>query len=164
MTGSITVAIRNPLGGALACLLLAMAGSVPADARLTPADQDVPIAARAVLEVLADAMAHGDHVAVADLIHPDGIRVGLGPDPERIGELTAGQAHYYFKALFQSRHSLGFEYLRHHAGTPERVVVRAVWRYRGIEQDKAAAQRLLITIVQDAGGWRLTELTALRGG
>lgn len=164
MTGSITVAFGKPLGAALACLLLAAVASGPASARLAPGEPEVPVAARAVLEELAAAITRGDHGAVADLVHPDGVRVGLGPDPERIGELTPGQAHYYFKALFQSRRSLDFEYLRHHAGTRERVLVRAVWRHRGVDQDEVTAQRLLVTVTFHADGWRLTELTALRGG
>lgn len=164
MTGSITLGFRNPLGAALTCVMLAMAVSGAANARLAPDDDGVPIAARAVLEALSGAMIRGDHGAVAELVHPDGIRVGLGPDPERISELTPGQAHYYFKSLFHSRRSLGFEYLRHHAGTQERIVVRAVWRYRGVEQEQATAQRLLATVVHHDHGWRLTELTALRGG
>ena len=35
---------------------------------------------------------------------------GVLTQPERINELSPAQAHYYFKALFQSRTTLGFEY------------------------------------------------------
>lgn len=144
--------------------MLAMVASGVADAHPTSDDADVPVAARSVLEELAAAIVRGDHGAVAELVHPDGVRVGLGPDPERISELTPGQAHYYFKVLFQSRRSLGFEYMRRHAVTPERVLVRAVWRHRGVDRDEDTAQRLLVTVARHDHGWRLTELTALRGG
>ncbi|MEZ4387798.1 MAG: nuclear transport factor 2 family protein [Candidatus Krumholzibacteriia bacterium] len=151
---------RSALVLGLAVLLTAGAAA----ARLEPADPDVPIEARRVLEQLAQAFTDGDHRAVADLVHPDGIRLGLGPDPERISELTAAQAHYYFKALFQTRQTLSFEYLRHHAATGDRVLARAVWRSRGANQGTADMQRVLVTLARHEQGWRLTELTALRGG
>lgn len=164
MTGSNITARRRRLLSALAGIVLAAVAAEGVRALPAPPGTGVPGEATSVLEALAQAIASGDHRTVADLVHPDGIRVGLGPDPERIGELTPGQAHYYFKALFQSRRTLGFDYSRQHAADGQRVLVRAVWRHQAVDQDGATIQRLLVTVVLHEGAWRLTELTSLRGG
>lgn len=158
------MACRRRIASALACMALATMACEGAGALPAPTGAGVPGEARAVLEALAEAIASGDHRAVANLVHPDGVRVGLGPDPERISELTPGQAHYYFKSLFQSRRTIGFDYLRHHAADGERVLARAVWRHQAVDQDGATVQRLLVTVARHDGAWRLTELTSLRGG
>jgi hypothetical protein len=148
----------------MGCVLLLVAVS-PLHARLTPAaPDDLPLAARAVLERVAVAFLDGDHEALAALVHPDGVRLGLGPDPERITELTPGQSHYYFKALFRSSHCIAFDYQRHQATADARVLARAVWRVERHDRGDVELRRLLVTLARHPDGWRLTELTALRGG
>lgn len=159
-TGSVT---RHWRLGLVAIMLMAWAVA-PASARVDRGAEEVPIAARALLERLSAAFVAGDHEAVAALIHPDGARVGLAGDPERINELSPAQAHYYFKALFQTRTTLSFDYQRHHVTTGDRVLARAVWRSRGEARAAADVQRVLVTLARHEHGWRLTELTAIRGG
>ena len=149
--------------GAVCALLLML--STPVRAELRDSSNPVPTAARMVLERIDQAVTDGDHRALAALIHPDGVRIAMSPDPERIQELTPAQAHYYFKSLFQTHKTLSFEYRRHHTDAEaSRILVRVIWRIRGLDDASASLRRLLLTVVRYEDDWRLTEFTELRGG
>ena len=148
----------------MAAVVFVVAVSDPAGAEIVTDGSTAPEAAREVLDRVAQAVRAGDHVALASLVHPDGIRLSMGPDPERISELTAAQAHYYFKALFQSQRTERFEFLRRRTGDRERVFATATWRSTRTDTGDAVVTRLLVTLAFHDSGWRITELAALRGG
>lgn len=148
----------------MAAVMYVVAASEPAGAEIVTGESTPPEAAREVLDQVAQAVRAGDHVALASLVHPDGIRLSMGPDPERISELTAAQAHYYFKALFRSQRTGRFEFLRRQTGDRERVFATATWRSTRTDTGNAVVTRLLVTLASHESGWRITELAALRGG
>jgi len=153
------------LAAAAALLPLApAAGPAAAHAALVVPEEPAPPAASAVLRRIEAAFLAGDHAGLADLVHPDGVRVALAPQPERTSELTAAQAHYYFKNLFQSRRTVRFDYLRDGATADGRVHAVAVWRHAQTDSGEVTARRLLFTLASDPSGWRLTEIMTLRGG
>jgi hypothetical protein len=127
-------------------------------------DDAVPAAAQGVLERIADAFVASDHGALGDLVHPDGVRLGLGPEADRISELTPAQAFYYFKALFKSGRTEQFDYLRERVTRDDRVLAVATWRRVPSGHGGVEMRRVLVTITRHARGWRITGMTALSGG
>ncbi len=145
-------------------LVAVLALAPPASARVVIDDDAVPAAAQGVLERIADAFQASDHHALGDLVHPDGVRLGLGPEADRISELTPAQAYYYFKALFRSGRTEQFEYLRERSARGDRVLAMATWRRVPAEHGGVEMRRVLVTIARHTGGWRITGMTALSGG
>jgi hypothetical protein len=152
--------LRPLAAGIGVVLLIAIAGQ----ARVVVPEGAVPAPAHEVLDEIADAFLAGDHRALAELVHPDGVRLGLGPDPERISELAAAQAFYYFKALFQDLDTQQFEYLRRQEAAGDRIIAVATWRSTRHGGGGLDMRRLLVTLAHHGDGWRITEMTALRGG
>lgn len=148
----------------LACLAVCLVLAVTAPANIVVSDDQVTTAARATLARIEDAFIASDHRALGDLVHPDGVRLGIGPEAERISELTPAQAFYYFKSLFAGGSTEQFEFLRQRTAHGERVLAVATWRRMRDERGGPDMSRLLITISRHEDGWRITEMTSLRGG
>jgi hypothetical protein len=144
--------------------ILIACGAVTVPAAIVVPDSAAPPEAQVVLDRIARAFEAGDHAALAVLVHRDGVRVGLAPQPERRSELSAAQAHYYFKTLFQVGRTIRFDYLRESLADEARVHAVAVWRQEQSETGRVRARRLLFTLALEPAGWRLTEIMTLRGG
>lgn len=144
----------------LATILVASAG-----ARIVVPSDSVPDDVQPMLERLRQAFEDGDHEALTALMHTDGVRLGLGPQPERTSLMTPAQAHYYFKNRFQLHRTIRFSFLKHqHASGPDRLHSVVVWQWERTDTGRGGSQRLLLVLTRDAGNWRVSEMTALRGG
>ncbi len=151
------------LATALAALLVSLATGSAA-ARVVIAADDVPADVAPILSRLSLAFTSGDHEDLVALIHPDGIVVSLGPQVDRTSVMTPAQAHYYFKNLFQLRRTLRFSFIRQQMTGPDRLHAVAVWHWERSDSGRAGSHRLLFTVVRAEGQWRVSEITALRGG
>jgi len=145
-------------------VLLAVPALTAAMAAVVVPEAAPPPAARRTLAHVQAAFEAADHAGLAALVHADGVRVALSPQPERSSELTAAQAHYYFKTLFQAGRTVGFSYVRESATADQRVHAVAVWRQAELDTGRTAARLLLFTLGLDGTVWRITEILALRGG
>ena len=129
-----------------------------AGARIVVPQQDPGPALAAV----AAAFRAGDHQALAGLVSADGVSLGLGPVPDRASELTAGQAFYAFKTLFQDRRTLDFTFEKHQEEQSGRVHAMANWSFVARQDAPEDRQRLLVTLVLESDGWKLRDITAWR--
>ena len=143
--------------------LFALLVAATATARLVVPGEGASADANPVLGRLTAAIEAGDHESMAGLIHPDGVRLSLGPLPERISELTSAQAFYYFKTLFQSRRTVRFACHKRPTTDEDRLLASAIWRFERTDTGATVRQRLLITLTRSDDGWYVTEITALRG-
>jgi len=153
---------RSGRCGLATVVLLATAGL--AAARIVGPDDSPADQARVVLAGIAAAFEQGDYEALAAVLHPDGVRIGLSPEFERTNELTPAQAYYYFKNLFQVRRTVRFEVQKRQVTAEGRLLVVAAWQCERTDSGRAEARRLLITLVHGAADWSVTEITDLRGG
>ena len=90
-------------------------------------------AADVALDAIAAAINAGDHLALAEFVHPDGVALALttGAGPAR--ELTPDQALYRLKSFFRNHETLRFVYTRRQTTGPDRAVGVASWRHRRID-------------------------------
>lgn len=145
-------------------LALVLAAAAPAAARIVVPEETVPDDVRPVLERLRQAFVAGDHEDLAALMHPDGVTIGMGPEPDRTSLMTPAQAFYYFKHRFQQQRTIRFGFVKHQLSGPDRLHAVSVWRWERTDTGRDGDMRLLLTLVRSAAGWRVTELTALRSG
>jgi len=146
--------------GLLAWLTVGLAAGPPtALARLVIPDQD---RAGETLRQLESAVLGADHRAMADLMSPAGVRLALGPDPQRQTELTPRQAFYYFKNLFQDRRTIAFHFDKHQEADGGRMHALAIWRFDSAETGGETRQRVMVTLEHGADGWKVVEITAWR--
>ena len=145
-------------------VLLAVPALTAATAAVVVPEAAAPPEARRTLGRIQAAFDAADHAGLASLVHADGVRVALSPQPERSSELTAAQAHYYFKTLFQTGRTVGFSYVRESATDDQRVHAVAVWRQAAVDTGRTVPRRLFFTLGLDGTVWRITEILALRGG
>ena len=148
------------LGGGI---VLATVWNTPASARIVVPDESMPDDVVPVLGRLRIAFEDGDHEALVALLHPDGVRVGLGPESERASHMNPAQAHYYFKNRFQLQRTTRFAINRQQLAGPDRLHAAALWRWERTDTGREGSQRLLLTLVRVGGQWRVSEITAVRG-
>ncbi len=156
--------MRSLALAAIATMLLIVTVVPAAMAAVVVPEAAAPPEARRVLGQIRAAFEAADHAALAALVHADGVRVALSPQPERSSELTAAQAHYYFKTLFQSGRTERFSYVRDSVTGDHRVHAVAVWRQAESDTGRTVPRRLLFTLGLDGELWRITEILTLRGG
>ncbi len=145
-------------------VLLAVPAITAATAAVVVPEAAAPPEARRTLAEIRGAFDTADHALLAALVHADGVRVAMSPQPERSSELTAAQAHYYFKTLFRSGRTMGFDYVRESGTGDARVHAVAVWRQAEHDTGRTVPRRLLFTLGLDGTLWRITEILTLRGG
>lgn len=127
-------------------------GAVPCPAAV----QRPPTAdAAAVLTQLTRAWEAEDHESLAALLDGDGAEVTLQRRTRANVRTSPAQAHYLFKSLFQGTgdHVLAVESL-----TEKDAVAHAVldWRYR--RGESRLRERVFVSLVRGAEGWRVDGL------
>jgi hypothetical protein len=137
--------------------------AVTAGARLVVPEQAGSPATEPVLDRLERAILTADHRSLADLMHEDGVRLELSPVAERSSHLTPEQAFYYFRNLLASRRTLRFEFRKSQSSGDTRMHAMAIWRWERADGGRVESRRLLFTLARGADGWRVTEITTLRG-
>lgn len=157
---------RRLVAAALPLVLATVSAVLPAAARVIVPAADTPPQMQSLLQRLSLAFETDDHEDLAALLHPDKVRIALGPQLDRENEMTPAQAHYYFKNLFQSRQTVRFGWLKQQLTGAERCHAVAVWHWERTGSGQVGSQRLLVTFGRAAAGdhWRITAIKALRGG
>lgn len=144
------------LAALLAAVCLSLAGA--ASARIVvPADEVLP-----VLASIETACRIGDHDALTGLLDAHGVRLNLGPLPERTSDLTPSQAYYVFKTLFQDRRTVEFSFEKHQEVDGGRLHAVATWVFTTPASGPETRQRVLFTLAHGDDGWKVTEITAWR--
>lgn len=150
------------LGGFIvAAGLPGVAGAAPPDRREAPPAESPETAE--VFARIARAWQNADERALADLVHPDGLRVTGEEVQARSLTYSPSQAFYYFKNLFQSDRTISFEFQRHQdPSAGERVHGLAVWQHGrpGSADDKSL--KLVFVLIRSQERWMLSEITAIR--
>jgi len=112
---------------------------------------------------ISSAWEAGDERALANLVHPDGLRVTGEEAPARSLTYSPSQAFYYFKNLFQGMSTLSFEFQRRQdPSAGERVHGLAAWRYRRGGREDADEQKLVFVLIRSQDRWLLSEITVIR--
>ena len=143
-------------------------GSLPGDAAAAPLDRrgapqaESPETAQ-VFAQIARAWQNADEGALADLVHPDGLRVTGEEVQARSLTYSPSQAFYYFKNLFQSSRTLSFEFQRHQdPSAGERVHGLALWQHRRPGSEDSKSLKLVFVLIRSQERWMLSEITAIR--
>jgi len=101
--------------------------------------------------------------ALADLVHPEGLRVSTGDAGARKTQYSPSQAYYYFKNLFQSHRTLVFEFTKMQDATAgDRVHGMAVWKRRRPDSEKIQELKLVCVLARQDDGWMLAEINKIR--
>lgn len=112
---------------------------------------------------IASAWQAGDERALANLVHPDGLRVTGEDSPARALTYSPSQAFYYFKNLFQGMSTLSFEFQRRQdPSAGERVHGLAAWQFRRGGREDADVQKLVFVLIRSQDRWLLSEITVIR--
>lgn len=152
----------SPLAGVVLLLLvLALAAGVQAKVILAEgsATGDNP---EDVFSAIAMAWENGDEHALADLVHPEGLRVTQG-DYDRFTNYSPSQAFYYFKNQFHKHPTVSFELKRlpQSQERNDRVHGMVVWKFRrsGVKADQEL--KLVLVLIRHEGLWRMAEINRI---
>lgn len=127
--------------------------------------EDVPAGgdARAVFERLRLAWETEDQQGLADLVHPDGLRIHGTTSTNRFANYSPSQSYYYFKNLFQIHDTDAFIFHRvqETEDTP-RVHAMAQWHRHRTGSSVEDVLRLMIVLTRDGDRWALAEINIIR--
>ncbi|MFO7655345.1 MAG: hypothetical protein R6X25_16210 [Candidatus Krumholzibacteriia bacterium] len=118
--------------------------------------------AAATLHALAGHWRIEDHAALAELVASEGVRIAIGPVPDRENLYSPSQSFYFFKNLFQDLESEAFVVETQQDGDQGRAHAVARWRFRRSGADRTEEMRLVISLVRGPDGWAVGEIRALR--
>ena len=120
-------------------------------------------APREVFGQIARAWEDGDEQALANLIHPDGLRVTNLQPGERASHYSPSQAYYFFRNLFNAHRTLLFEFeMMQDATAGARVYGMATWKRRRPDSENIQVVKLVCILVQEDEQWRLAEINTIR--
>lgn len=155
--------------GRVACAVLSIAllaalvaaPVLPPECAAAPADRDHGDGAGEVFARVAAAFEEGDAEALADLVHPDGLRVSGYND--RVGAYSPAQAVYFFRNLFQAQRTLVFSFRKTQDDASGRLArAMAEWKRRRVDSERIIDQQLVLVLAKDGRHWKLAEINLMR--
>jgi hypothetical protein len=124
-----------------------------------PLDTDV----RGAFERIKLAWEQEDQQALAEIVHPDGLRVNNPVTANRYTSYSPSQAFYYFKNLFHRHDTDAFIFRRvQESDDSPRVHALVEWTRHQSGTERAEILRLMIVLTRDAEGWGLAEINTIR--
>jgi hypothetical protein len=142
--------------------LMLLAMPVPADQvddEIAPPESDLQVA----FESIREAWRMEDQQALADIVHPDGLRVNNPAAANRYTSYSPSQAFYYFKNLFQNHDTDDFTFRRvQETDDSPRIHALVQWTRHRTESDHEEILRLMIVLTRNGEGWGLAEINTIR--
>lgn|GEM_PF-2785361 len=134
-------------------------------AGLQAGGQETTAPVRGPADIFADiglAWQAADEQALANLVHPEGLRVHGGRNDARITHYSPSQAFYYFKNLFRTHPTVSFTFERHQQNAEaERTRAMTLWTYRTGNDPDVQEDRLVLVLSSVKGLWRLSEIQTI---
>lgn len=138
---------------------LAMAEDSPADEESRGGAASIA----ALFRVITEAWNEGDERALADVVHPDGVRISTGGKGDRLTRYSPSQSFYYFKNLFQTRKTLEFSFVRVQDNDDEdRTHALASWRWRSEGSDQDQVDDFIFVLEFALDRWFVSEISSIK--
>jgi len=117
--------------------------------------------ADSIFIAIANAWNDVDEQTLADLVHPDGVRINTGGKGDRLTRYSPSQAYYFFKNLFQKRQTLKFSFVRVQENDDhDRTHALAVWKWQSEGKDREDRFVFVLRFKQDR--WLLSEINSIK--
>ncbi len=115
-----------------------------------------------VFSTMVQAWQQGDEVALAGLVHANGLRVTHGGDYDRFTTYSPDQAFYYFQDLFRTHTTVEFGFRRLTEPLAEGPVLGMVeWKFLLPGREYADQLKLVVVLDHDGPRWRFTEFNSI---
>jgi len=144
-------------------LLLVVGLAQASDTAVSRESEAAPASPDSLLVIIADAWIQGDERALADIVHPDGVRINSGNRGDRLTRYSPSQAFYFFKNLFQKRKTTEFSFVRVQDRDDQDLThAKALWLWHqdGASQDKEEEFIFVIRLKEDR--WFLSEINSIK--
>lgn len=143
--------------------LMSSLGIAPALSADDPAANSlISVPADSVFASITAAWRGENEKLLADLVHPDGLRVTHGGDYDRFTIYSPDQAFYYFQDLFRSRSTIEFKFRRlTDDAEREQSLAMVEWEYLLPGRENSVESKLVVVLALKDRQWRMAQLNSI---